>query len=147
MIRFPPSVLVTELNPPKVEYRIKQINQKNCNFIINIKASPPQFQIPLSGSPDKNVTAREQQRTAGPQKAGMVALPDKLRDREHVAVIDTTADEIQQPRADEPRDNRHSDHGGPFSKTLPVYPRMVAADTQVPTKVENSRQNRISVLR
>ena len=29
----------------------------------------------------------------------------------------------------------------PFSKTLPVYPRMVAADTQVPTKVQNSRQN------
>jgi hypothetical protein len=48
----------------------------------------------------------------------MVALPDKLRDREHVAVIDTAADEIQQPRADEPRDNRHSDHGGSIFKNI-----------------------------
>ena len=58
----------------------------------------------------KNVTAREQQGTAGPQEAGMIAIPDELRDREQVAVIDTPADKIQEPRADEPRDNCHGDH-------------------------------------
>ena len=40
----------------------------------------------------------------------MVAIPDELRDREQVAVIDTPADKIQEPRADEPRDNCHGDH-------------------------------------
>ena len=48
----------------------------------------------------------------------MIAIPDELRDREQVTVIDTPADKIQEPRADEPRDNCHGDHGGSIFKNI-----------------------------